>query len=224
MNLPVLPATSRSKIFLVEDHQIVRKGLALLINHEADLMVCGEATDADGARRGILAELPDLVVLDLTLVDGLTGLQLIKDLRKSGFKAPILVLSMHDESVYAERAINAGAQGYVMKAEATELLLVAIRKMICGGYFLSDQIVGRVLLRLGGGPGETVTRNPSLTDREVEVLHLLGQGKTTREIAASINLSVKTIESYREHLKEKLELKNSAELVHYAVKWVETQV
>lgn len=213
----------KTSVFIVEDHVIVRHGLTLLINREKDLAVTGEAMDAETAFRRILAETPDLVLLDLSLGDGLKGLQLIKDLRKAGMEKPILVLSMHDESVYAERVLRCGAQGYVMKAEATEKVLGAIRRILSGQVYLSERMVGRVLHRIGSSGGEVPSEAGLLSDREMEVLHFLGSGLTTREIAGKLNLSVKTIETYREHLKDKLHLKNAAELVQHAVKWVQSQ-
>jgi len=213
----------KTRVFIVEDHVIVRQGLALLINREKDLTVMGEAMDAETAFRKIMEEGPDLVLLDLTLGDGLKGLQLIKDLRKAGMTKPILVLSMHDESVYAERVLRSGAQGYVMKAEATEKVLGAIRRVLSGQVYLSERMVGRVLHRIGSAGGEAPSEAGLLSDREMEVLHFLGSGLTTREIAGKLNLSVKTIETYREHIKDKLHLKNAAELVQHAVKWVQSQ-
>ncbi|MBN8215876.1 MAG: response regulator transcription factor [Spirochaetes bacterium] len=216
----------RSKVFLVEDHPIVRRGVANLINAESDLTVHGESADVNDALRRIPVEKPDVAVVDLSMGTGLLGLQLIKDLRKSGVEIPILVLSMHDESVYADRVLKAGGQGYVMKAEDTSQIIAAIRKLLLGNVYFSEKVVARLLSQRGSAPANGETREANdlgLSDRELEVLQYLGSGKNTREIAAQLNLSIKTIDSHREHLKEKLGLKHSSELLQYAFRWVQSQ-
>lgn len=212
-----------ASVFIVDDHPIVREGLAELINREKDLHVCGQAESGEQAMDAAFRLKPDIFVIDLSLQD-VSGLSLIKDLRGRSVEAPILVLSMHDENLYAERALRAGAQGYIMKREAPTKVIDAIRLVLKGEVYLSTELAARVMQRLVGsrGPAEipSVTR---LSDRELEVYSLIGQGLKTREIAGKLNLSVKTIETYREHIKEKLGLRNATELVQSAIKWVHTE-
>ncbi len=214
----------KKKVFLVEDHPIVRKGLAQLLNQEADLEVCGEAVNASEAFEKISSIKPDIALVDLSLGEGIGGLQLIKDLKKAGSPTSVLVLSMHEENLYAERVIRAGARGYVMKAEVTEKVLGAIRNILSGEIYLSPNMVRRVLHKInksGMEPMETSIQ--ILSDRETEVFHLIGSGFGTRDIAGKLNLSIKTIETYREHIKNKLHLKNATELVHFSTQWVQTE-
>jgi DNA-binding NarL/FixJ family response regulator len=218
-----MPKNERRKVYLVEDHPIVRRGVANLINAEADLVVQGESSGVDDALRRIPVEKPDIAVIDLSMGTGLQGLQLIKDLRKSGVEIPLLVLSMHEESIYADRVLKAGGQGYVMKAEDTSQIIAAIRKLLLGHVYFSENIVARLLRQRGGKPDESATKELGLSDRELEVLQYLGEGLNTRDIAVRLNLSIKTIDSHRENLKEKLGLKHSAELLQYAFRWVQTQ-
>lgn len=205
------------RIFLVDDHPIVQQALADLLNHESDLEVCGTAQSSRAALESIEKLHPDLVILDLVL-QGTNGIELLKDLRVRYPKQLVLMLSMHDESVYAFRALRAGAAGYIMKAEATEKLLVAVRQILDGGVYLSERMQKRVLGRMGGAPEESPQPLDRLSDRELEVLRLLGQALSTRQIAHQLHLSVKTIESHRAHLKEKLHLNSGAELVQYAIR------
>jgi DNA-binding NarL/FixJ family response regulator len=209
----------KKRIVIVDDHPIVRQGLVLLINQENDLEVVGEA---EGAAElfGIIAESrPDLLLVDLSLKDG-DGLEIIKDLSRLYPKLLMLAVSLHDENVYAERALRAGARGYIMKSEATENVMVAIRQVLSGGMYLSKKMNEKMLNRLTSGRNEhgedPVT---GLSDREFEVFQLIGQGYDTKMIAQSLFLSVKTIETYKSHLKNKLELKNSTELMQRAVEW-----
>ncbi|MGA2814545.1 MAG: response regulator transcription factor [Candidatus Acidiferrum sp.] len=215
----MIPQTKKFKVLLVDDHPIVRQGLALLIDREADLIVCGEADGAHSAFQAIAALAPDLVVLDISL-SGPDGLDLLKEIRMKTTNLPVLILSMHDETIYAERAMRAGANGYIMKQEATEKVLVAIRRILQGDVYLSDRLTNTLLQQMvhGNGPSKG---SPllNLTDRELEVFRLIGAGHGTRQIADELHLSVKTIESYQAHIKEKLALRNARELVQHAIEW-----
>jgi DNA-binding NarL/FixJ family response regulator len=212
-------ATRKSKVLVVDDHPIVRQGLALLINREADLMVCGEAEDSHAALEAVSAAKPDILIVDISL-SGPDGLDLLKEVRMRYPELPVLILSMHDESIYAERALRAGAQGYIMKQEATEKVLVALRRILSHEIYVSERIANRMLQRYIGSRG--VTRPASiadLTDRELEVFRLIGEGHSTRRIAEELHISVKTVESYQAHIKEKLSLRSSRELVQHAIQW-----
>jgi DNA-binding NarL/FixJ family response regulator len=204
----------------VDDHPIVRQGLALLINREADLTVCGDAEEAGSALRRIEELKPDLAVVDISL-NGPDGLDLLKNLRARHPNLPVLILSMLDESLYAERALRDGASGYIMKQEATERVLVAIRRILGGEIYLSERMASRMLHRFVGSNQEGPPRSPvaDLTDRELEVFRLIGEGHGTRQIAEELHLSVKTVESYQAHIKDKLALKNARELVQRAIQW-----
>ena len=209
----------KTRVLVVDDHPIVRQGLALLINQQPDLTVCGEAEDANSAMNALSSAKPDILVVDISLA-GPDGLDLLKNIRLRGLELPILILSMHDEFMYAERALRAGAQGYIMKQEATEKVLVALRRILGHEIYVSDQIANRMLHRYIGSP--TADHSPQvteLTDRELEVFRLIGEGHSTRQIAVELHLSVKTVESYQAHIKEKLSLRNSRELVQHAIRW-----
>ena len=214
-----MPAATRSQVFIVDDHPIVRQGLALLINREPDLTVCGDAEEAGSALQRIEEMKPDLVVVDISL-NGPDGLDLLKDIRSHHPNLPVLILSMLDESLYAERSLRAGASGYIMKQEATERVLVAIRRILGGDIYVSDRMANRMLHRFAGG-NDVEQRSPiaGLTDRELEVFRLIGDGRGTRQIAEELHISVKTVESYQAHIKEKLSLKNARELVQRAIQW-----
>jgi DNA-binding NarL/FixJ family response regulator len=218
------PAVSRvkSRVFLVDDHAIVRDGLASLINREPDLMVCGDAEEARSAIQRIEALQPDILVLDISLV-GPDGLDLLKVIRSRDQRLPVLVLSMHDEAHYAERALRAGASGYIMKHEATEKVLVAIRRILGGDVYLSDRLASKMLHQLVGAGTPAPQQSPiaELTDRELEVFRLIGEGHGTRQIAGELRISVKTVESYQARIKDKLSLKNARELLQRAVKWAD---
>jgi DNA-binding NarL/FixJ family response regulator len=204
-------------VLLVDDHPIVRQGLALLINREPDLAVCGDAEEASSALSRIEDLEPDLIVVDISL-KGPDGLDLLKDIRARDPNLPVLILSMLDELLYAERALRAGANGYIMKQEATERVLVAIRRILGGEVYVSDRMADRMLHRfVGGGQAEQGSPIAALTDRELEVFRLIGEGRGTRQIAEELHISVKTVESYQAHIKEKLSLKNSRELVQRAI-------
>ena len=212
------PSVPKCKVFLIDDHPIVRQGLALFIDREADLMVCGEAEDATSALRAIRESAPDFVVLDISL-DGPDGLELLKTLRVRYPNLPVLVLSMHDEAVYAERALRAGANGYIMKQEATDRVLTAIRHILGGDVYLSDRLTKRMLRQFVNGSVSPRDPLAKLSDRELEVYRLIGAGHSTRQIADELHVSTKTVESYQAHIKEKLALRNARELVQHAVEW-----
>ena len=216
------PGTQPRRIFLVDDHPIVRQGLALLINREADLVVCGDAEEANSALRRIESLKPDVVVVDISL-NGPDGLDLLKSIRMREPNLPVLILSMLDELLYAERALRAGANGYIMKQEATEQVLVALRRILGGDIYLSDRMASKMLHRFAGDSAfETRSPMTGLTDRELEIFRLIGEGHGTRQIAEGLHLSVKTVESYQAHIKEKLCLKNGRELVQRAIQWTVT--
>jgi DNA-binding NarL/FixJ family response regulator len=213
----------KARVFVVDDHPIVRGGLAQLINQEADLHVCGEAADAATAFDGIEASKPDVAVVDLSL-HGPDGLDLVKNLRARHVQVPVVILSMHDESLYAERALRAGARAYLMKQEAAEQVLVALRRVLAGDIYVSERMASRLLGQMTSGrasAGDSPVR--CLSDRELDVFRRIGRGHSTRQIADDLHRSVKTVESYRTHIKEKLGLSSSVELVRRAVEWcVET--
>jgi DNA-binding NarL/FixJ family response regulator len=213
-------AESRSRILIVDDHPVVRRGLRMLIDDEPDLFVCGEASDADEAIRVLDAKKPDLVIVDLSLKES-SGLELIKRIKSRNAAAKMLVSSMFDESLYAERVLNAGALGYVSKQEAMEKVIEAIRCVLSGRVYLSAAMSDRMLHRLARDHQAT-QRSPveTLSDRELEVFEMIGRGRTTAEIAGQLHLSVKTVETHREKVKAKLGLKTAAELYQHAVRWV----
>jgi DNA-binding NarL/FixJ family response regulator len=211
------PLPGASRIFIVDDHPVVRQGLALLINRERDLVVCGDAEEANSALERIELLKPHVVVVDISL-NGPDGLDLLKNIRMRDPNLPVLILSMLDELLYAERALRAGASGYIMKQEATEQVLVAIRRILGGEIYVSDRMADKMLHRFVGG-SPVVARSPiaDLTDRELEVFRLIGNGHGTRQIAEQLHISVKTVESYQAHIKEKLALKSGRELVQRAI-------
>ncbi|HXM63483.1 MAG TPA: response regulator transcription factor [Terriglobales bacterium] len=212
-------ASKKKTVFVVDDHPIVRQGLALLINREADLAVCGEAEEMHAALSAIQAAKPDILIVDISL-NGPDGLELLKNIRITSPRLPVLVLSMHDESIYAERALRAGANGYIMKQEATEKVLVALRRILSGEIYVSDRIANNMLRHYVRGANVSEHSSVSdLSDRELEVFRLIGEGQGTRQIADALHLSVKTVESYQAHIKEKLSLRSARELVQHAVQW-----
>ncbi len=206
-----------SRVLLVDDHPILRQGLTQLINQETGLRVCGEAEDAQEALKLLPALKPEILVLDLSL-KGMNGLEFLKILKLRYPKLPVLVLSMHEEFLYAERSIRAGARGYIMKQEGTEKLVTAIRKVLGGEIYVSEALTNQMLIRLAENPVDSA-KSPveQLSDRELEVFQMIGEGLGTRQIAEKLCLSIKTVESYREHIKQKLNLKNSIELIHHAI-------
>lgn len=210
----------RKRILIVDDHPIVRRGLIQLISQELDLEVAYEAEDGPGTMNLLRSELPDLAVIDLSLKHS-CGMELIKQVHRCHPRLPILVVSMHDEVLYAERTLRAGAQGYVMKHEAAEAIVTAIRHILEGGIYVSDAMNERILLnaaaRRPAASGSPIDR---LSDRELEVLRLIGQGLPTKKIAQDLCVSAKTVETYRARIKEKLSLSSGSELVRFAVGWV----
>jgi DNA-binding NarL/FixJ family response regulator len=212
------------KVLIVDDHPIVREGLAQLIGQKCtdELLVVGQVGDADEAVDAITELLPDIVIVDIFL-KGSDGIELVKRIKAQDSDINILVLSMHDESLYAERAISAGANGYVMKQESPEEIIEAIRKVMNGQVYLSDKMT-TVMVRgkTGGNVEQGASLMSKLTDRELEVFRLFGMGWTTRKVAKELHLSVKTIETYCSRIKEKLDLSNSHELIRHAVQWVNT--
>ncbi len=213
----------KSKILIVDDHPIVRQGLAELVNHENDLAVCGQAEDAHQAMKAIKELRPDMAVVDISLRET-SGIELIKDINVQYPDLPVLALSMHDESLYAERALRAGAKGYIMKAEATEKVITAIREILNGEIYVSDKMATKMVRQLVGSKTKiSTTPVERLSDRELEVFHLIGKGYGTRQISERLHLSIKTIETYRAHIKEKLSLANAAELLQHAIQWVSSQ-
>ncbi len=216
-------APDKRRIFIVDDHPMMRQGLAQLIGAEVDLAICGEAENGERALDSIGSLKPDLVLADISL-PGKNGLELIKDFHILQPGLPVLVISMHDESLYAERVLRAGGRGYIMKQEGGKKLMQAIRQVLDGKIYVSEKMAVDILEtfsgRRAGVEGSPVER---LTDREFEVFQLLGQGKGTREIAKKLHLSVKTVEVHRAHIKAKLKLKSAPELIRYAVRWSESQ-
>lgn len=216
-------ASTKKKIILVEDHPLMRKGMAMTLNNELDLEVCCEASSAEEALdyiSGCEDGIPDIAIVDISL-PGMTGLELIKQIKHYYPELDILVVSRHDESLYAERAIRAGAKGYVMKLEASETIVKAVRRVLNKGIFISEEVNSRLLM---GMAGEQNRQGSSplevLSDRELEVFELTGKGFNTRTISEKLHLSVKTVETYRSRIKEKLNLQSSTELLQRAVEWV----
>lgn len=214
------PSPAKHRILLVDDHPITRQGVGVLINQEPDLEVIGEADSAPGAIALLHKQPADLAIIDITLKTT-NGIELMKHIRVLAPDMPVLVMSMHDEGVYAERAMRAGARGYIMKQEASSRVLAAIRTVLSGELHLSDRMKERMLHRLVNNRKEEVRFSiDTLSDREMEVFQLIGEGYSTRQVAAKLNLSVKTIDSYREHLKLKLQLESGKDLVRYAIQWM----
>lgn len=207
------------RILLVDDHPIVRQGLAALISQEPDLVICGEADDPDVGLDRIEELRPDVVVSDLSF-GGLSGIEFIKDVRARWPKLPVLILSMHDEVHYADRALRAGAMGYIMKQAGGARVIEAIRQVLSGQIYLSPEVTTQLVRTAIEGPHEA-SSSPidQFSDRELEVFALIGQGLSTRQIAKKLHLSTKTIDSHRSKIKTKLNLKNSTELVHHAIRW-----
>jgi DNA-binding NarL/FixJ family response regulator len=208
---------------LVDDHPFMRAGLAQLIDRQPDLRVAGEAGSPSEALQHLSKLVPDLVLTDLTM-PGRGGLEFIRDLRAAQPALAILVVSMHDEAVFAERALRAGARGYIMKEAGGEKLLAAIRRVLAGEVYLSSGMSARVLENVAARrPRGSSSPIEKLTDREFEIFQMIGRGKSTRDIADELHLSSKTVDVHRSHLKEKLDLRDSTALIRHAVRWVETQ-
>jgi len=220
---PDCERTGKARILVVDDHPIVREGLLRVLNSTTDLMVCGHAENIPQALAVMETSRPDLVIVDIAL-GGQNGIELIKDLKARHPDLPVLVHSMHDESMYAERCLRAGAKGYIMKQEPPQRLLLGVRQVLQGEVFLSETMTKQLLSRISSGPGGKGSSPAELlSDRELEVFELLGRGHRTSEIAEMLHLSDKTIQTYREHIKEKLGLEDAVTLVRRAVQWVESQ-
>ena len=210
----------KERVVIVDDHPMFRERLSELINHELDMEVCGEADDAVEAIRLIRETSPDLAIVDITL-KGSSGLELVKSIKALSIVVPVLVLSMHDESLYAERALRAGATGYITKHQATEEVLLAIRRVLSGEIYLSEKMTTVFLKSLSTvGPKSVARSLDRLTDRELQVLEFVGRGYTTRAIADALKLGVATVDTYRARIKEKMNFRNAVELQHFAIRWV----
>jgi DNA-binding NarL/FixJ family response regulator len=218
-----LSVKSKRTVFVIDDHPIVREGLTQLINREPDLTVCGTAEDIYEALKAMQTLKPDIALADISL-KGADGIELIKNLKIRMPALPVLVLSIHDESIYAPRALRAGARGFIMKQEATENVLLALRRVLSGEIYLSKRMANKMLQQFVGAPGTAQKFSiDRLSDRELEVFRLIGQGHGTRRIAEELRLSVKTVESYREHIKEKMTLSDASELVQHAIQWLQRE-
>ena len=219
---PPGPSGSNRKIrrvLIVDDHPIVRQGLRRVMENEDDLTVCGEVETPHDARTAIKELGPDVVIADICLKQG-DGIELVRDVRVHYPQLPILVLSMHDEAIYAERMLSAGANGYIMKQAASEQFLVSLRRVLDGGVYVSEAVGNTMIEKFAAG-GSYISSNPidRLSNRELQILHMIGKGMSTRETAHSLNLSIKTIESHRQRIKRKLNLTTGTQLVQYAVNW-----
>ncbi len=216
------PQRRKARIFLVDDHPIVRERLAQLVNRERDMVACGEAEDVDQVLPGIREHRPDLVLLDLSLKDA-DGMVLIKEIREQFPSLPVLVLSMHDESLYAERVLRAGARGYITKQEATHKVMVAIRQVLGGAVYVSDKMSGLILQKMATGRMYADNSVLSvLSDRELAVFRRIGLGQSTVQIAEAFHLSRKTVESYRARIRNKLGISSPTHLLQQAMLWVQS--
>lgn len=217
-------APKRARILVVDDHPTMREGLARVIDEAGDLVVCAQAESIHHALELIETAQPDLAIVDITLRRE-NGIELIKDLKIRHPKLPVLVHSMHDEQVYAQRSLRAGARGYLMKHEPPPKLLHAIRQVLAGEIYLSETMTRQMLHHVADSPfAKGISPVERLSDRELQVFEKLGRGRKTKEIAADLHLSIKTVQTYCEHLKEKLQLKDATSLARFAVQWVETQM
>jgi DNA-binding NarL/FixJ family response regulator len=216
---PTVAAARKRRVFLVDDHPLVREGLANLINGQNDLFVCGEAEDSAGAITGITKTRPDVVLVDISLKNE-SGLELVKNLESQFPLVALIVLSMHDEALYAERALRAGARGYVMKRETTKSVLASIRRVLEGGVYVSERVVNSMARRFSSSP-KRLESSPveRLSDRELEIFRLLGQGRTTAQIAEDLHLSLKTVQAYCARAKEKFGVSSLGELLRAAIRW-----
>ncbi|MCP4714867.1 MAG: response regulator transcription factor [Deltaproteobacteria bacterium] len=219
----MVTVTEKTKVLIVDDHPIVRHGLAQLINQEDDMVACGEAEDVADALEVVSALRPDIVLIDVALKSS-NGMDLIEPVKERFAEIPVLMLSMHDEVVYAERALRAGAQGYIMKQDPPEKVIEAIRQVLGGEIYLSESMTGKMLKRLATGQtAKEVSPLERLSAREIEIFRLIGQGRDTRQIAEKLEISKKTIDAHRANIKKKLEIKRGTELVQMAIKWVLTE-
>jgi len=212
--------SEKARVVVVDDHPLFRERLCQLINNEPDMEICGEADNAQEAIQIIRETSPNLAIIDITLKTS-SGLELIKSIKALSIGVPVLVLSMHDESLYALRSMRAGAQGYVMKQEALDSVVSAIREIFAGRPYLSPAMSATVIAKVAYGAGEAKA-NPvdGLSDRELEILEFIGKGRDVREIAAALHLSPKTVETHRAHIKEKLALQNARQVARFAVQWL----
>ena len=216
------PVAAKHRIFLVDDHPLVREGLTNLINRQDDLIVCGEAEDSSEAIGGIARSRPDVAVIDISLKNE-SGLELVKNLGSQFPLVALIVLSMHDEALYAERALRAGARGYVMKRETTKSVLTAIRRVLEGSVYLSERVVNGMARKLSlSSKASASSPVERLSDRELEIFRLLGQGRTTSQIAGDLNLSLKTVQAYCARAKEKFGVRSLTELLRAAFRWEDT--
>ena len=212
-------AMIKKTVLVVDDHPLLRQGLAMLINQQNDMQVCGEAEEAHVAMQCIAQRRPDIMILDISL-KGPDGLELLKNIRALDPDLPVLVLSMHDEAIYAERALRARANGYIMKQEPPEKVLAALRRILNGDVYLSDSMSKKMLQQyIDGAPSLLQSQIGALSDRELEVFRRIGEGRATREIAEELHLSIKTVETYQAHIKEKLKLRSGRELIQHAIQW-----
>jgi DNA-binding NarL/FixJ family response regulator len=221
---PMNPGTAgtvagKRSVFIVDDHPLVREGLTNLINGQDDLIVCGEAKDSAEAIGGITKERPDVAIIDISLANE-SGLELIKQLVSQFPQVAVVVLSMHDEALYAERAMRAGARGYIMKHETSKSVLASLRRVLAGGVYVSERIVNRMALRLSS-PRRSIASSPveRLSDRELEIFQLLGKGRSPSQIAGDLNLSLKTVQAYCARAKEKFGVTSLTELLRAAIRW-----
>jgi DNA-binding NarL/FixJ family response regulator len=210
----------KKQILIVDDHPIVRRGLASLINLETDMEVCGYAEDGPSALDIIRSQNLDLMVMDIFLKNS-NGIDILKSLQKSASGIPVLVVSMHDEELYAERVIRAGAMGYVMKREAEQTIVEAIRQILAGRVYLSERMHERLLLKLSGRQQPDALPENVLSDRELQIFEMLGRGRGIREIAEELFISIKTVDTHRARIKEKLNLKDSTDVLRHAIQWVQ---
>jgi DNA-binding NarL/FixJ family response regulator len=209
-------------ILIVDDHPLISKGLTQLINEENDMKVCGDASDINAAMDKIASLNPDAIIVDISLKSS-SGIDLLKAVKSRYPGLPALVYSMHDESVFAERALKAGAKGYLMKDQPSEILIEALRKILEGNVFFSDKILSKLLGKFSSLGAADEVRHPinSLTDRELEIFQLSGQELKSGQIAKKLNISIKTVEAHREHIRKKLDISNSSELNKYAKEWIQ---
>ena len=207
------------RVLIVDDHPIVRQGLRRVMENEVDLSVCGEAESVRDARQAIKDLKPDALIADISLKQG-DGIELVRDVRAHHPQLQILVLSMHDETIYAERMLSAGANGYIMKQAASEQFLIAMRRVLDGGSYVSEAVGNNMIQKFAAGAAY-ISANPidRLSNRELQILHMIGKGMSTRETAQSLNLSIKTVESHRQRIKRKLNLATGTQLIQYAVNW-----
>jgi len=222
MQTPKANGNNTINVLIVDDHEIMRQGLTQLINQETDMIVCAEAEDAAGALDAMSEHQPNIAVVDISLKDS-SGIELIKDImvRWPGF--PVLVLSMHEESFYAERVLRAGAKGYVSKAEVSSKVVDGIRTVLKGDLYVSEKLASKLLSGIVGGSAPEVSPIDRLSDREFEVFEMIGRGQQMRDIASKLHLSVKTVEAHREHIKKKLNLDSANELLTYALQWAQLE-